>query len=63
MVDDAKSFKLDSSKVFDHFSLLLNLFCYLQISFNGSIEIVIFFSFLFFVEITLKNISILLKDD
>jgi hypothetical protein len=35
IVDDAESYKLKSTKLFDHFSLLLNLFCYLQISFNS----------------------------
>jgi hypothetical protein len=35
MVDDAESYKLELGKLFDHFSLLLNLFCYLQISLNG----------------------------
>jgi hypothetical protein len=35
MVDDAESYKLESGKLFDHFSLLLNLFCYLQILLNG----------------------------
>jgi hypothetical protein len=35
MVDDTESYKLESGKLFDNFSLLLNLFCYLQILFNG----------------------------
>ena len=35
MIDDAKSYKLELGKLFDHFSLFLNLFCYLQISYNG----------------------------
>jgi hypothetical protein len=35
MVDDAESYKLESGKLFDHFSFLLNLFCYLQILFNN----------------------------
>jgi hypothetical protein len=34
LVDNAESYKLESCKLFDHFSLLLNLFCYLQILFN-----------------------------
>ena len=35
MIDDTKSYKLKLGKLFDQFSLLLNLFCYLQILFNG----------------------------
>ena len=34
MVDEAESYKLDSGQRFDHFSLL-NIFCYIQISFIG----------------------------
>ena len=62
MVDEVESYKLDSGQRFDHFSLLNDILLFTNFIYQFQLIIVIFFVS-FFVEVIMKNASILLKDD
>jgi hypothetical protein len=62
MFDDAESYKLDLGKL--SIIRFLIYFSIYKFHLSVSIEIVFFFFFTsFFIEITFKNINILLEDD